>query len=100
MSAVRILGWTPRHRGTLRGFLDAEFPSGLVFHECGVFEKDGQWSAAPPSKPMIGRDGMVLKDAGKTRYAKSVSFTEKARQELWSKCVIAALRAAHPEIFQ
>jgi hypothetical protein len=98
---VRILDWTPRQSGALRGFLDAEFPSGLVFHECGVFELNGKWWASPASKPQVGRDGVVLKEAnGKAKYAPVVTFADKSRRDLWSNTVIAALRAARPEIFE
>jgi hypothetical protein len=101
MNGVRILDWTPRSSGMLRGFLDVEFPSGLVFHECGVFEQNGKWWASPASKPQVGRDGTVLKEAnGKTKYSPVVTFTDKARRELWSNAVIAALRAVRPEIFE
>jgi hypothetical protein len=101
MSAgIRILDWTERRSGALRGFLDAEFPSGLVFHEVGVFQQNDKWWASPASKPQIGRDGMALKEAsGKTKYSLVVTFSDKGRRDLWSNSVIAALRAAKPEIF-
>jgi hypothetical protein len=68
MNGVRILDFTPRLSGALRGFLDAEFPFGLVFHECGVFELNGKWWAARASKAQISRDGMVLNEVnGKTK---------------------------------
>ena len=100
MSAVRI-HWTPRQSGALRGFAYVEFPSGLVFHECGVFEQGGKWWASPASKPQVGRDGTVLKEVnGKTKYAPVVTFADKARRDLWSNTLIAALRAARPGIFE
>jgi hypothetical protein len=101
MTGVRIIEWTPRpSAGPLPGYVAVEVPSGHVFHACAIFETNGLWTAAPPSKPMIGRDGMVIKDsAGKTKFAKVISFSDKGRRELWSNCVIAALRDAHPEMF-
>jgi hypothetical protein len=98
MSAAKILDWKPRVSGALRGFADVEFPSGMVFHECGVFEQNGKWWAAPASKPQVGRDGTVPN--GKTKYSQVISFADKARRDLWSKAVIAALRAARPEMFE
>ena len=101
MNAVRILDWTPRQSGALRGFVDAEFPSGLVLHECCVFEQNGRWWASPPAKPQVGRDGMVLKEVnGKTKFAPVVTFADKSRRDLWSSSVIAALRAARPDMFE
>jgi hypothetical protein len=52
----------------------------------------------PPSKQVIGRDGMVQKAAeGKTRYEATVSFADRATQDRWSSLVIEALCIAHPE---
>jgi hypothetical protein len=48
----RRAAWIPRRRISLR----------LVFHECGVFELNGKWWAAPASKAQISRDEMVLKE--------------------------------------
>ena len=62
MSAVKILDWKPRLSGALRGFADVEFPSGAIFHECGVFEQNGRWWASPAAKPQISREGTVLRD--------------------------------------
>lgn len=99
MSAIRVIDWSPRRSGALRGFATIETPSGLVFHETGVFEQGGRWWAAPASKPMVGRDGTVLKDErGKVRYAPVVTFTEKGRRDLWSASVVEALHGAYPEL--
>ena len=101
VTPVRITTWTPRESGSLRGFATAEFPSGAIFHECGIFEQAGKWWAAPASKPMIGRDGMVIKgDNGKPKYSPIVSFSDKTRRDLWSNAVIAALHMAHPELLR
>jgi hypothetical protein len=100
-AGVRILDWVERRSGALRGFLDCELPSGMICHECGVFEQNGKWWASPASKPQVGRDGSVLKEAnGKTKYTPIVTFTDKGRRDLWSNSVIAALRAARPELFE
>ena len=101
-SNVTITEWTARTSGTLRGFCTVQFPSGAIFHECGIFASEGRWWASPASKPMIGRDGTVLKDekTGKTRYSPVVSFSDKTVRNRWSDQVIAALHAAHPEILE
>jgi hypothetical protein len=100
MTGVRILDWAPRSSGMLRGFLDVEFPSGLRFHECAVFEKLGMWWVSPAGKPVIGRDGTAIKEPnGRAKYKDVVTFTDKSRRDLWSSVVIEALRAARPEIF-
>lgn len=98
--AIIIAEWTARISGTLRGFCTVQFPSGAIFHQCSVFEKDGRWWASPAGKPMAGRDGTLLKDeiTGKTRYSPVVSFADKTVRNRWSDQVIAALHAAHPEL--
>ncbi len=91
-AAVRILDWKPRSSGVLRGFADVEFPSVAIFHEVGIFELNGRWWASPASKPQISREGTVLKDdRGKTKYVPIVSFVDKARPDLWSNAVVAAV---------
>jgi hypothetical protein len=56
-------------------------------------------AVAPASKPQIGRDGTVLKEAnGRTKYSPVVTFRDKARRDLWSGAVVAALHAAKPEV--
>ena len=99
MSAVKILDWKPRLSGALRGFADVEFPSGAIFHECGVFEQNGRWWASPAAKPQVSREGTVLRDdRGKTKYIPVVSFRDKARRDLWSSAVVTAVHAVHPEV--
>jgi len=99
-ASIQVTEWTPRSSGgALRGFAGVVTPSGYVFNECGIFEQNGRWWASPSSKPMIGRDGVALKDEkGKVKYAPVVSFTDKNTRNRWSDAVIAALHAAHPEL--
>ncbi|MDQ2802608.1 MAG: hypothetical protein M3Y41_07955 [Pseudomonadota bacterium] len=57
----------------------------------------GPW-ASPPSKPMIGRDGVAMTDAaGKIRYSAIIEFATKEIRDRFSAGVIDGLRAAHPE---
>jgi hypothetical protein len=60
----------------------------------------GAW-ASPPSKPLISRDGVVMKDeTGKLRYCPLIQFTSSGVRNRWSDLVIEAMRAAHPEAFE
>jgi hypothetical protein len=60
----------------------------------------GPW-ASPPSKPMIGRDGAVMKDdKGKVRYVPIIEFRDKDTRDRWSASVIDAVQAAHPSVLQ
>lgn len=98
MADIIVTEWKPLRRNSMRGFMTATLPSGMILHDIVVHVSDaGPW-AAPPSKPMIGRDGVSMKDAaGKARYSPIISFADKATRERWSSAMIAALRAAHPD---
>lgn len=99
MSNITVSDWKAVNSGKLRGFVSASMPSGLVFREIGIFAKDdGSLFASPPSRPMTGRDGVVLRDdAGKVRYQKLIEFTDGRTAKAWSASVVAALLAAYPD---
>ncbi len=98
MNDFSIQEWKPCRQGSLRGFATVALPSGMTLHGCGVFAgPTGPW-AAPPTKPMIGRDGAAMRGVdGKTRHVPAVSFHDIAARDRWSAAVIAALLAAHPD---
>ncbi|SIQ46336.1 MULTISPECIES: hypothetical protein [Acidiphilium] len=98
MAELTITEWKPLRRNSLRGFATVTLPSGMILHEILIHNTpDGPW-AAPPSKPMIGRDGVAMKDAaGKARYSPIISFADKATRERWSSAIIAALLASYPD---
>jgi hypothetical protein len=99
-SGIVIENWTPIEKNTLRGFVRAKMPSGVVFHDCSVHQQNGAWWVSPASKPMVGRDGMQMKDqAGKPLYTPVVSFGSKELRDKFSTAILDALRAAHPEVF-
>jgi hypothetical protein len=50
---VVIEDFRPLTRNTLRGFVRARFPSGLIIGEIAVHVRDGQAWAAPPSRVMV-----------------------------------------------
>ena len=99
MTAVHVRNWRPMRKGSLLGFARVELPSGMILHDVTVLTGErGPW-ASPPSKPMIDRDGVAMKDVnGKARYTPLIEFTSKGIRERFSDAVIAALRVAHPEV--
>jgi hypothetical protein len=101
MSAPAIADWKPRVSGTLRGFFSASLPSGLVLHECMLHERDGAWWISFPSKPMLGADGVALRDdGGKVRYsAPLISFVSRQAKDRFTNQMLAALRLAQPQVF-
>jgi hypothetical protein len=97
---IVISDWKPRQSGTLRGFLTAHLPSGMILHEVSIHTRSGAWWASTASKPMVGKDGVVLRDeTGKVRYLPIVSFDSKQTRDRLSQAVVNALRQAHPEVF-
>jgi DNA-binding cell septation regulator SpoVG len=99
-STVRILDWRPLRRNSLLGFAKVELPSGMVIADVTVLNGErGPW-ASPPSKPMIDRDGVALRDEKqKIRYQPIIEFTSKNIRDRFSDQVIAALKLAHPGVF-
>lgn len=98
MSPILIRDWRPMRKGSLLGFAKVEMPSGMILSDVGIMSGErGPW-ASPPSKPMVGRDGMALKDdKGKLRCSPIIEFTNKEVRNRFSAGVIEAMRAAHPE---
>jgi hypothetical protein len=97
---ITISDWKPRQSGTLRGFCNVHLPSGMILHEVAVHTRNGAWWASPASKPMVGKDGVVLRDdAGKVRYSPIISFADKQTRDRLSRSVVDALRQAHPAVF-
>ena len=99
MSAgIQIRDWRPMRKGSLLGFAKVEMTSGLILLDVTILTGErGPW-ASPPSKPMIDRDGVAMKDTnGRVRYSPVVEFASKQVRERFSAAVVDALRAAHPE---
>jgi DNA-binding cell septation regulator SpoVG len=101
MTGCTILDWRPMRRNSLLGFVKVQLPSGLIVCDVTILRgPNGLW-AAPPSKPLINRDGIALKDAaGKIRYASVISFVSKETKDRWSAAVLAALQSAFPEALE
>jgi hypothetical protein len=97
---IQILDWRPMRRNSLLGFAKVQLPSGIIITDVTILGGDrGPW-ASPPSKPMVGTDGVTLKDDnGKTRYTPIIEFSSREIRNRWSSAVIDAMRAAHPEVF-
>jgi DNA-binding cell septation regulator SpoVG len=102
VSIFRILDWRPLRKNSLLGFAKVELPSGMIIADVTVLTgTNGPW-ASPPSKPMIGSDGTVMKDSttGKIRYSPIIEFTSKQVRTRFSDAVIEAVQQSHPEALQ
>lgn len=100
-ATFKILDWRPMRKNTLLGFAKSEMPSGMIMADISVLMgNNGPW-ASPPGKPMIGRDGIVMKDdRGKIRYSPFIEFASKESRDRFSNAVIEALRKSNPEAFE
>jgi hypothetical protein len=66
--------------------------------DIGIHARGSQVWAAPPSRPMLDREGNVLRDeAGKIRYVPVVGFFNHGTRSSWSRQIVKALRAQFPD---
>lgn len=90
--------FTPVIRNTLRGFARVRTPSGMLLFDVAIHEKNGRAWVSPASKPMLSRDGTVMRDAAnKIQYSPVVGFTSRELRDRFSYQVVAAVRTSHPE---
>jgi hypothetical protein len=100
---LELLDFKPLRKGTLRGFARVRIvPIELDIADVVIGQggRDGRVWALLPSKPMVDRNGAVMRDAeGRVRYAPILGWASEARQQAFS-CRVAELAvAAHPEAF-
>lgn len=89
----------PVERNSLRGFARIRFQSGLVINDCAIHvSENGRAWASPPSRQLVDRNGVVMKDAaGKVRWQPVIEFANNKVKNSWSSQVVEAVRAKHPE---
>jgi hypothetical protein len=99
--AIIVEKWTPRRSNTLYGFADVVLErSHLKIRDCAIHEKGGRRWVSLPARPMIDRDGTVLRDEdGKTKYARILEFDTREAGDEFSRAVIAAVLAQFPDAF-
>jgi hypothetical protein len=90
MAGITLSKWTPLRRNTLRGFAEVSFGPSLLISDVCLHTKNGRSWASLPSKPMVSKDGAVLRDgAGKPRYSPILSWTDKTAADRFSEAVVA-----------
>ncbi len=91
---------SPPHN-TLKGFARAVMRSGMIIEEVAVhISADNAW-CSPPARPMLDRDGAVMRDEhGAIKYRSLLNFTTRWVRESWSRQILNALRLKHPEVFE
>jgi hypothetical protein len=97
----RVLAWRELHKNSLVGFATVQFGSGLIVAEIPIFIAGSRAWASPPARPWVDSDGALVLDekTGRPRYLPVLRFANHGVRSSWSKQVLAALKAAHPEIF-
>lgn len=89
----------PVERNSLRGFARIRFQSGLVINDCAIHVTSGRAWASPPSRQLVDRNGVVMKDAdGKVRWQPVIEFASKKVRDAWSHQVVEAVRVKHPDV--
>jgi hypothetical protein len=90
----------PLHRHTLRGFCRIRFASGLILDEIAIHVggADGRTWCSPPARPMVGPDGVVMRDArtGKIKYCGLIAFSTAEVRDKWSRLVLDAVMRKCP----
>jgi hypothetical protein len=100
---TKILKFTPFRNtaGTMRGFVVAETPSGLVIHGLKVMvgPRGKRW-IAPPDAKRRGRNDEVMLDAnGKAVWDPVIEFRDRDTRDRFNAMILDALRRDHPELF-
>jgi hypothetical protein len=103
MNDVTIEDFKRVTKATLRGFVRVQFSSGMIMAEISIhLGADGKPWASPPSRPMVDRDGTVMREpnTGKVRWQPLVSFTSGRLRNEWSRQIIEALLKQFPDALE
>jgi len=96
---VELLEFKRIGKGAAVGVARVKLGRALILHDVMVLSSNGKVWASPPGKPLVGKDGTVLKDdRGKTRYSPVVEWEDKRSRERFSAAVVAAVEAKHSAI--
>jgi hypothetical protein len=97
---MRLLRWTERRMGTLRGFADIELPSGLKVYGCPVHVAvNGRTWAGLPGRPQIDRNDRLIRQDGKAQYTRILEWSTPELGNGFSDALIELLRVHHPDAF-
>ena len=97
---MRLLSFTPRIQGALRGFATVELPIGLRLYDVLVFSGDkGPW-AALPTKPQLDRERrQKIRVDGKPLFWPIAEWRNRELADRFSTAVVELIRQAHPDAF-
>jgi hypothetical protein len=90
---VVLLDWKPLAKGSLRGFARVKLGATLVINDIPVLISNGRAWASLPSKPLVGKDGVAIRDgSGKQRYAPILEWSIRESSDRFSSAVVDAVR--------
>lgn len=96
MNDVRIIDFKPQANGSLVGFVDVEFASGLQLLGIVIMRGDDGLYALPPGRPKLDATGKPRrKPNGKVDYSTIIKFRSRDIANKWSKQIIEALQHMH-----
>jgi hypothetical protein len=99
-SRLRLLKWTVRRKGTVRGFADIQLPNRLRIFGCVVHvSRDGKAWAGFPGRPQIDRDGRHIEVDGKKQYTKFLEWEGSELANEFSAALVELIRAQDPAAF-
>jgi hypothetical protein len=96
---MKLLGWKPMQKNTLRGFADIETASGLQITGIGLHEDGEKRWIGMPGKPILENDQHVAGVNGKKPWAKIISFRDGKVANAFRDQVITLVLAQHPDAF-
>jgi hypothetical protein len=96
---MRLLGWKPHIKSTLRGFADIETASGLQIAGIGLHQNGPNRWIGMPGKPVLENDQHVAGPNDKKPWAKVISFRGGKVANAFRDQVIALVLAQHPDAF-
>jgi hypothetical protein len=102
MSGITNLDWKPVRRNTLCGFACVKIERiNLRVDDVAIHQKGNSRWASMPSKPMMDRNGAVLRDetTGKIRYQPLLQWADRKTADRFNIAVVAELLARFPEAF-
>jgi hypothetical protein len=72
---ITVVDWRPLRKNTLLGFARIRIAEmDLTIHEVAIHTSHGKMWAAPPSKPWIKDNALVLGDDGRPKYSPLLEF--------------------------
>jgi hypothetical protein len=92
---MRLLGFKPFVKGSMRGFATVQLPIGLVVEDCPQISKNEL--AAPAASPIIEREGGHSKLDGKVQYATIIQWRDRRPADRFSSDILELVQRHCPD---